>query len=72
MSAYTDAEVWQAAMNGSDLQWHTVTDGFCGGCGDDECHPGQPCGDVRGYDHGVCDLCPTRVDTGEISEVRTP
>lgn len=58
------------AINGSDLTWWQYTEGNCGGCGDDTCHPGEPCGDVRGYDHGVCDLCPTRVATGEISAVR--
>jgi len=69
MSAFTDDEIWQIGVYGSDLQWHEAT-GNCGGCGLDTCHPDQPCGDVRGYDHGVCDLCQTRVDTGEISAVR--
>lgn len=58
---------------GSDLEWYEHTEGSsCGGCGDeaDACHPGQPCGDVPGFDHGVCDLCPTRVATGEIPAVR--
>ena len=74
---YTRGEIdaaekaWQTAINGSDLDWFEET-GHCGGCGDDTCHPGQPCGDVRGYDHGVCDLCPTRVATGEIRAVRAP
>jgi len=65
-----DVDPLWIASQGSDLEWHTASGGFCGGCGDDDCHPGQPCGDVRGYDHGVCDLCPTRVDTGEIRAVR--
>ena len=77
MSAYTHGEIdaadrsWQIALEGSDLEWFEES-GNCGGCGDQNCHPGTPCGDVRGYDHGVCDLCPTRVHTGEIPATRTP
>lgn len=57
---------------GTDLEWFTAT-GNCGGCGDDadKCHPGWPCGEVPGFEHEVCDLCPTRVATGEIESLGT-
>ena len=65
------------ALSGSDLDWWTHTQGFCGGCGDGSCHAG-PCGDVdplfpdpfRSATKRVCDRCPSRLETGQIREVR--
>lgn len=75
MAAPLTPDEWMRLANGgSDIAWWTATaaegEGFCGGCGGTECHPGTPCGDVRGFDHGVCDLCPTRVAEGQVAKVR--
>jgi len=57
----------------TDLEWHLSPahpHQFCGGCGSDaeQCHPGRCCTDVSdllNFSEGVCDLCPTRYDTGQ-------
>jgi hypothetical protein len=70
------ADEWfRLANRASDLEWWTAMAessgiGHCGGCGGDNCHPGSPCGDVRGFDHGVCDLCSQRLAEGQISFLR--
>lgn len=52
-----------------DLTWFDYT-GMCGGCGEDSCHPGQPCGTkvamdpMYGYMRQLCDRCELRQDQG--------
>lgn len=46
------------ANEASDYGWSVIT-GMCGGCGSEECHPGQTC---RRGEH--CDRCPTRKAQG--------
>lgn len=57
----------------ADTRWHTVTaHGFCGGCGNDDCHPGRCCTEERdllNVMESVCGLCPERVATGQRREV---
>lgn len=60
----------------TDREWYDDTEGnFCGGCGNEaaDCHPGHPCGEVRdpfGMHDSICDLCPTRLATGQLTALR--
>lgn len=52
-----DEDPLRYANEASDYGWSVIT-GFCGGCGEEECHPGETC------QGGHCNRCPTREAQG--------
>lgn len=49
------------ASERSDAEWYALTkkhgQGYCGGCGETDCHVGQECVDSK---NGHCIYCPDR------------
>lgn len=62
-NTYVVKEPWEDALHGSDRGWYDVS-GNCGGCGDQNCHPGTPCtiedDKYHLIGHDICGICPDR------------